>query len=193
MERQNNGQLYNAMMQATKGSFKSICARKVCDLLVSLKKSGVATNEVEFGVQKSCYMLSKKRRSEIKMEIMRRKISDAFREMTMRRIESAKIWRDTKKVITGEVRVKYLNKWRDSVNKLKQDLISKNQAKVEWLKKKWKELEEKIDDEKVVSKCIEILMRHLVYSLSTKKVPCQILIVNDSCNRVMIYAFLYDS
>lgn len=114
-ERQDDGQIYDEMMQATKGSFKSVCARKICDFLVSLKKSGVATNEIEFGIRKSCYMLSKKRKMQIKMEIMRRKIGDAFKELAKKKRESARIWREKKRFITGDIRVRYLNKWRNSI------------------------------------------------------------------------------
>ena len=108
--RQGEGQIYDAMMQATKGSFKSVYARKICDLLVSLKKNGVATNEIEFGIRKSCYMLSDKRKMQIKMEIMRRKIVDAFQELAKKKIESARIWREKKKLITADIRVRYINK-----------------------------------------------------------------------------------
>ena len=45
-----SNRVYDAMIQATKDSIEYIRARKVCDLLVTMRKSKVATNEVEYGV-----------------------------------------------------------------------------------------------------------------------------------------------
>ena len=118
--RQDSGRIYDAMMQATKGSFQSVHARKVCNLLVTLRRCSIATNDVEHGVRRCCRMLSDKRKMIIKMDIMQKKIMDAFRDMVKKQIESAKIWRESKKLIDGDLRVRYLNKWRDSVKQLKQ-------------------------------------------------------------------------
>ena len=59
------------------------------------------------------------------------------------KIESARIWREKKKLITADIRVRYLNKWRNSIRELKQKLTDKNRSKVEWLRKKWKEPDRK--------------------------------------------------
>ena len=135
---EDSDRIYNAMMQATKSSFESVHARKVCDLLVTLKKYKVGTNDVEYGVRRSCQLLSEKRKSLIKMEIMRKKIGDAFCVMMKKRRDSARIWKEIKKIIVGNVRVEYLNKWREGMLKLKEKLMVSNSKKVEWLKKKWK-------------------------------------------------------
>ena len=140
---QDSDRIYDAMMQGTKGSFESVHARKVCDLLVTLKKCNIATNDVENGVRRSCRMLSEKRKMVIKMDIMRKKIRDAFSNMVKTRIANAKIWRENKKLIVGDLRVEYLNKWRDGIMELKRKLIVGNSVKVEWLKKKWKDPDKK--------------------------------------------------
>ena len=125
-------------MQATRSSFESVRARKVCDLLVTLKKNNVATNDVEHGIRRSCCKLTCRQQLVVRMDIMRAKIKDAYKDMASKRIENAKIWKECKKVIVGLIRVRYLNKWRESIMNLKQRLVTKNNSKVKWLKSKWK-------------------------------------------------------
>ena len=52
--------VYDAMVQATKGSSRYTRSRKACDLLVKLRRSGLAVNEVEHSVERTCQILSEK-------------------------------------------------------------------------------------------------------------------------------------
>ena len=109
--RPGSNQIFNAMMQATKGSTDYIQARKVCDLLVALKKQNMATNDIEYGVRKTCRMLSRRQQMVVKMSIMRKKIGDAFTDMARKKARSSKTWKETKKIVKENMRVEYLNRW----------------------------------------------------------------------------------
>ena len=91
VERHDQDQVYEAMMQATRSSFESVRARKVCDLLVTLKKNNVATNDVEHGIRRSCCKLTCRQQLVVRMDIMRAKIKDAYKDMARKRIENARI------------------------------------------------------------------------------------------------------
>ena len=127
---------YDAMMQATKGSVKYIRCRKKCDLLVALKKSGLSTNDVEDGVEKTCKMLTEKQRHEVKMKLTRQQIADAYRKLEEVQRKKAALWKQCKQVVTGEVRIRYLNKWREYTKRTKTRLVKENRKKLEWIQRK---------------------------------------------------------
>ena len=139
---QDSNRIFNAMMQATRGSIEYIQSRKVCDFLVMMKKCKLGTNE--FGVRRTCHLLNSQQQQMIKMKIMRKKIGDAFTELAKKKLNNGRIWREAKKIVTGDIRVKYLNRWRDFIAKFKHQMIVKNTNKVIWAKKKW------LDKEKIV-------------------------------------------
>ena len=66
--------VYCATVQATKDNMRYICARKTCDLLVKTRRAGIALNEVEHSVNRTCAMLSDQQRFVVKMKIMRSKL-----------------------------------------------------------------------------------------------------------------------
>lgn len=51
-ERSGDDRTYDALIQALKGNMAFIRARKKCDLLVMLKKRGIATNDVEYTINR---------------------------------------------------------------------------------------------------------------------------------------------
>ena len=91
------------MMQATKSSLVYNRIRKKCDLLVKLKKNKIATNDVEYGVRREWLMMNPKQQMVIKMKIMRKKIGVAFTELMQKKVEKIKIWKESKRMITGTI------------------------------------------------------------------------------------------
>ena len=51
--RPDSDRIYQAMIQATIGSMKCVQPRKVCDLLITLKRYKLGTAEVEYGIKKT--------------------------------------------------------------------------------------------------------------------------------------------
>ena len=137
-------QIYNAMVQATKASTRYVQLIKACDLLVRLKNSGLATNDVENSAKKPNRLLSEKQRFTLKMQMMRKKISDSYKNMQEKRRTNTETWKDAKKMIIGDVRLRYLNRWREYMRNLKRKLAEKNEKKIAWIKKKW--VKERDDD-----------------------------------------------
>ena len=135
------------MVQATKATSKYIHSRKVCDLLVKVKNSGMATNDVEYSAKRLSRLLSAKQRFDVKMQMMRKKISNAYKNMQEKIKINTETWREAKKIIKGEIRIRYLNRWREYIKNLKRSLADKNEKKIAWIKKKWiKEKREKNSD-----------------------------------------------
>ena len=138
LQRPDSDQIYEAMLQATKDSMRCIRSRKICDLLIALKRIGVGTSDVEFGIKKTCYMLSDWYKLKVKMRIMREKIKDAFGDLKKDEIANAKTWKKCKRSIPPDIRVEYLNRWRQYIRRYKSGWIKKNKSKVRWLRGKWK-------------------------------------------------------
>ena len=124
-------------MQATKDSMRKIRARKICDFLVSLKRLRIGTGDVESSVRKTCSILSTARRVGVVMQIMRQKISDAFKDFKRLQLHDSKTWKKNKRAIPIEIRCGYLNKWRRYTGEYKRSLVSHFKKRVDWLRNKW--------------------------------------------------------
>ena len=72
----------------------------------------------------------------IKMQLMRQKIADAYRMLKELKGKNTELWKVCKQTVRGELRVQYLNRWREYMKRLKHSLVKKNEKKIEWLRKK---------------------------------------------------------
>ena len=151
-------QVYNAMLRATTGSINVVKCRSRCDVLKSLKKEGVGTSEVEGLVKKLCVngrkeMFKNSVVDRVKQIVMQEKINDAYSEYRKSVQEGNQIWKECKKVITGMVRGRYLERWRVYIGQVKKKMEREGQKKTEWLISKWRR---KKDDVPEVYKGISI-------------------------------------
>ena len=74
---------------------------------------------------------------EVKMKIMRSRVDDAYKEFRKQKEEDRKIWRKTKKMLTGGTKKEYLEIWKPLINQLKIKEERHCKQKVAWLMKKW--------------------------------------------------------
>ena len=68
----------------------------------------------------------------IKMQLMRQKIADAYRELKELKGKNTELWKTCKQAVRGELRVHYLNRWREYIKRLNHSLVKKNEKKIEW-------------------------------------------------------------
>ena len=139
-------QVLNAMICATKYTIKTFKCRSRCWLLRTLRKEGVGTNEVEYGVERIASRLGIGTKQTMKMKVMRGKVSDAYNEL--RRVEHTNRteWRRLRRDIPQEVRNEYMNLWKNFMLDYARWLKWKRDKKVDWLVKKWRK-EEVVPDE----------------------------------------------
>ena len=147
----NQNQVYNAMVRATISSIETVNCKNVCDVLRKLKKKGVGTAEVENLSRKLCRLKCNtnggvRTQFKIKIMVMKNKISDAFSAFRKQRHKDNQTWRECKKYITGEVRIRYIELWKTFIKKYRTNIIEKAKKKVEWLVSKWKSEEEEVPD-----------------------------------------------
>ena len=134
----NGDQIVTAMIQATKNSIKQAKCTQVIKLLKALKSKQIGTNSVEFGVNKTCSMLSDSAKMRIKMKIMAAKIADAYAKLREATFLKRRVWRESRSVIPGTLLAGYMHIWREYVKRCKQAIISKHAKKILWLEKRWK-------------------------------------------------------
>ena len=134
----NAGQIAKVMLQALKSTCKTIRFSGVCHMLKELKRKRVGTNEVEYGVNRACSVLSANAKNKVKMQIMSGKIGDAYRNLRKQEIENSRTWRQCRKVIPGVYIVGYLHIWKNCTREYLLAVKRKNGAKVDWLIKKWR-------------------------------------------------------
>ena len=132
-----------AMIRATKSTMKKLKYRSNCDLLRSLRKHNVATNEVEYGMQKMVKVASNGARNGMKRRIMRWKIDDALRVYRKSQYENARIW---KRIIPVEIRREYLVTWNSFIKDYSSRMLAGEKDKVNWLVSKWKEKVKPVPD-----------------------------------------------
>ena len=106
-------QVLNAMICATKYTIKTFKCRSRCWLLRTLRKEGVGTNEVEYGVERVANQLGVRAKQTIKMKVMRGKVSDAYNELRKMEHTNRTQWRRLKRDIPQEVRNEYMNLWQN--------------------------------------------------------------------------------
>ena len=129
--------IITAMIQATKDSVQQIRHSQVIKLLKALRDIHIGTNAVEFGVNKTCSMLSDNAKLTVKMKIMNAKISDAYRELRKATFRKRHTWRESRKVIPGTLLACYMQIWKEHARKCKQAIAKKHEKKIAWLEKRW--------------------------------------------------------
>ena len=143
----NTDPVYEAMVRATKSSLEVVECKSRCNVLRSLKKQRIGTSCVESLTARLCkYKDSEKVfKNGVKRKIvnivMNEKLNDAYTEYRLSKVRNMKVWRECKKIITGEVRRGYVTEWsrymKREVRRVQRDEVKK----VEWLVSKWKQEE----------------------------------------------------
>ena len=127
-----------AMIRAITSSIGKMKSWNKCKILTELKKNKIGTNDVEHGIKRMCGKMSQYGQMEVKLRIMRSKIGDAYKIYRQQRKRDGRTWKKTKKLLTGEVRQKYIEIWKRCTRGYGEKLAKNRESKLSWLKKKWK-------------------------------------------------------
>ena len=136
----NQDQIVTAMLQATKNSEKQARFTLVIKLLKTLKRKQIGTNSVEFGVNKTCSVLSDSAKMTIKMKIMTAKIADAYAKLREATFRKRRVWRESRRIIPGTLLAGYMHIWREHIERCKRLITAKHAKKIVWLEKRWKKM-----------------------------------------------------
>ena len=139
-------QVLDAMICATKHTIKTFKCRSRCWLLSILRREGVGTNEVEHGVGNVARQLGRTARQRMITRIMRGKVGDAYNDLRRAEYENRMNWKRQKEIIPREVRNEYMNCWRQFMKQYGDWLRWKRETKVKWLISKWRK-EDIVPDE----------------------------------------------
>ena len=139
----NTNQLYNAMVRATKSFMRMVKCKVRCSLLKSLYRMKLATSNVESQTRKLCVngnneVFKSTVVDKVKAIVMREKVNDAYAEYRKSTSVNNKVWRESKVLITGNLRRRYMVEWKKFMGEFKKQQSEDAKRKIDWLKTKWR-------------------------------------------------------
>ena len=129
--------VFIAMKRITKSTYRILHSQYSIGLLKKLEMKNIGTEPIERQCRKLCPRRSANRT--LVMTVIKNRIKDAHKEMRKNKYENTKTWREERKILIEEGKIKeYTTIWLKEKEWMRKILKKRKQKKVEWLTKKYK-------------------------------------------------------
>ena len=128
----------SAMKDAIESSMWMVRKKCVVEFLTLLSEASISTNDIEYRLRRFTRWINRNDMLIMKKRIMKKKINDAYRQLSIFRKQSIDIWKRSKTFIPANIRGLYITVWKRQKDEFRNAEKEKYTQRFDWLKQKWK-------------------------------------------------------